>query len=54
MKYLEGSIDWVAVCPLVDLIQSHDLRLVGGYTTVTGHQEGQESTDRCVSWLLAH
>lgn len=61
VKYLEESIDWAAVSPLVDFINLMTYDLVGGYATVTGHhtplysyRAGQESTDRCVSWLLAH
>jgi chitinase len=61
VKYLEQSIDWPAVHPLVDFVNLMTYDLVGGYATVTGHhtplysyREGQESTDRCVNWLLDH
>jgi chitinase len=60
-QYLEQSIDWDAVAPLVDFINLMTYDLVGGYATVTGHhtplysyRQGQESTDKCVTWLLAH
>lgn len=58
-QYLERSIDWEAAIPLVDFVNLMTYDLVGGYATVTGHhtplygyREGQESTDKCVSWLL--
>lgn len=61
VQYLEKSIDWPNVYPLVDFINLMTYDLVGGYATVTGHhtplysyREGQESTDRCVHWLLDH
>ncbi|MGC4059276.1 MAG: glycoside hydrolase family 18 protein [Chitinophagaceae bacterium] len=61
IKYLEQSIDWPAVYPMVDFINLMTYDLVGGYATVTGHhtplysyRDGQESTDKCVSWLLDH
>lgn len=61
VKYLEESIDWPAVHPLVDFINLMTYDLVGGYATVTGHhtplysyREAQESTDKCVGWLLDH
>jgi chitinase len=59
VKYLEESIDWDAVMPLVDFVNLMTYDLVGGYATVTGHhtllqgyRRGQESTDKCVNWLL--
>ncbi len=59
VKYLEQSVDWDAVMPLVDFVNLMTYDLVGGYATVTGHhtplhdyQPGQESTSRCVNWLL--
>lgn len=58
-QYLERSIDWEAAIPLVDFVNLMTYDLVGGYATVTGHhtplygyREGQESTDKCVNWLL--
>ena len=59
VKYLEASIDWNAVMPLVDFVNLMNYDLVGGYATVTGHHtplhdymQGQESTAKCVNWLL--
>ena len=59
VKYLEESIDWDAVIPLVDFVNLMTYDLVGGYSTVTGHHTplhdympGQESTSKCVNWLL--
>ncbi|MEO5947015.1 MAG: glycoside hydrolase family 18 protein [Chitinophagaceae bacterium] len=59
INYLEKSIDWDAVTPLVDFINLMTYDLVGGYSTVTGHhtplrnyRPGQQSTQKCVSWLL--
>lgn len=61
VTYLEASIDWPAVLPFVDFINLMTYDLVGGYATVTGHhtplysyKSGQESTDKCVSWLIKH
>lgn len=59
VNYLEKSIDWDAVTPLVDFINLMTYDLVGGYSTVTGHHTAlrdyrpeQESTQKCVNWLL--
>jgi chitinase len=61
VHYLEKSIDWPKVHPLVDFINLMTYDLVGGYATITGHhtplysyRARQESTDQCVSWLLKH
>jgi chitinase len=61
VKYLEESVDWDKVHPLVDFINLMTYDLVGGYATVTGHhtplfgyRKDQESTDKCVSWLSKH
>lgn len=61
IQYLEHSIDWDAVVPEVDLINLMTYDLVGGYSTVTGHhtplrdyRPGQESTQKCVNWLISH
>ncbi|GAB2832266.1 glycoside hydrolase family 18 protein [Ferruginibacter profundus] len=58
-QYLEESIEWNAVTPLVDFINLMTYDLVGGYSKVTGHHTaladympGQESTTKCVNWLL--
>jgi chitinase len=59
ISYLENSIDWDAVIPLVDFVNLMTYDLVGGYSTVTGHhtplrdyRSGQQSTEKCVDWLL--
>ncbi len=59
VKYLEQSIDWDAVLPRVDFVNLMTYDLVGGYATITGHHtplmdyiQGQESTAKCVNWLL--
>jgi len=59
VKYLKQSIDWDAVMPLVNFVNLMTYDLVGGYATVTGHHTplrgympGQESTEKCVTWLL--
>lgn len=59
VKYLEQSIDWDAVIPSVDFVNLMTYDLVGGYATVTGHhtplgnyKPNQESTAKCVDWLL--
>lgn len=59
VKYLEESIDWDAVMPQVDFVNLMTYDLVGGYATVTGHHTPlqdyrpvQESTEKCVNWLL--
>ncbi len=59
VKYLEQSVDWNAVIPLVDFVNLMTYDLVGGYATVTGHHTPlhdympeQESTGKCVNWLL--
>lgn len=59
VKFLEESIEWEKVMPLLDLVNLMTYDLVGGYSTVTGHhtpqnhyRNGQESVTRCVHWLL--
>ena len=59
MQYLQQSINWDAVTPLVDFVNLMTYDLVGGYATVTGHHSllqdyrpGQESTAKAVNWLL--
>ena len=59
VKYLEESVDWGIVIPLVDFVNLMTYDLVGGYATVTGHhtllqhyRPAQESTTKCVNWLL--
>jgi chitinase len=60
MHYLENSIDWKEVTPQVDFINLMTYDLVSGYSKVTGHhtplkgnRPGQETTERCVNWLLS-
>jgi chitinase len=59
IKYLEESVDWDEVVPLVDFVNLMTYDLVNGYSQVTGHhtllydyRPGQESTRKCVEWLL--
>ena len=58
-KFIEQSVDWTSVMPLVDYVNLMTYDLVGGYSTVTGHHTAlystssqKESTDNCVSNLL--
>lgn len=58
-KYLDESIDWKAVAPLVNRINIMSYDLVNGYSKVTGHHTPlystnpkEESTDRAVTFLL--
>ena len=58
-SYLERSIDWNAVMPLVDFVNLMTYDLVSGYSKTTGHhtllydyKAGQQSTRKCVDWLL--
>lgn len=59
VKYLEESVNWKSIIPLVDFVNLMTYDLVGGYSKVTGHHTplhgnipGQESTSKCVNWLL--
>lgn len=58
-EYLEESVDWDSVMPLVDRVNVMSYDLVGGYAIVTGHHtplystpEQRESTDNAVQWLV--
>ncbi|MFB9076630.1 glycoside hydrolase family 18 protein [Flavobacterium procerum] len=58
-KYLDESIDWKAITPLVNRINIMSYDLVNGYSQVTGHHTplygtnpNEESTDRAVTYLL--
>lgn len=58
-KYLDQSIEWKTVAPLVNRINIMSYDLVNGYSKTTGHhtplystKEDQESTDRAVTYLL--
>jgi chitinase len=57
-KYLETSVDWKNVAPLVNYINLMTYDLVGGYSRRTGHHtplystpEQIESADNAVRWL---
>lgn len=56
--YLQTSIDWKQVAPLVDYINLMSYDLVNGYSTTTGHHTGLystpqqvESVDHAIHWL---
>ncbi len=58
VKYLEESIDWKEVMPLVNMVNLMTYDLVGGYSTVTGHHTPLystplvvESADRAIRYL---
>jgi chitinase len=58
-KYLDESIDWKTISPLVNRINIMSYDLVNGYSKVTGHhtplystKPNEESTDRAVTYLL--
>lgn len=58
-KYLEASIEWTKVAPLVDYINLMTYDLVNGYSKQTGHHtalhatdQQPEATDHCVDYLL--
>ncbi|MBS1680478.1 MAG: glycoside hydrolase [Bacteroidetes bacterium] len=58
-KFLEESVDWANVTPLIDRINLMTYDLVNGYSTVTGHHtplyssdQTTESTDFAVHYLI--
>lgn len=58
-KYLDESVEWEKIMPLVDRVNIMSYDLVNGYATVTGHHtpvfstdSKEESTDRAVQFLL--
>jgi chitinase len=58
-KFIDESVDWDAVMPLVNRVNLMTYDLVGGYSKRTGHHtalystaEQKESTDNCVQALL--
>ncbi|MDR7210493.1 glycoside hydrolase family 18 protein [Flavobacterium piscis] len=58
-KFLDESIEWKVVMPLVNRVNIMSYDLVNGYSKVTGHHtplystnKTEESTDRAVSYLL--
>ncbi|EJL61396.1 glycoside hydrolase family 18 protein [Flavobacterium sp. CF136] len=58
-KYLDESVEWKKVMPLVNRVNIMSYDLVNGYSKVTGHHtplystnKNEESTDRAVTYLL--
>ncbi|MBZ5857857.1 glycoside hydrolase family 18 protein [Flavihumibacter profundi] len=58
-RFLEESIDWKQVMPLVDRVNLMTYDLVNGYSRTTGHhtalhatEKQPEATDHCVDYLL--
>lgn len=58
-KFLEQSVDWKTIMPLVDRVNLMTYDLINGYSTQTGHHtalysrtEQKESTDNCVQYLI--
>lgn len=59
-KFLEESVDWKAVMPLVSWVNLMTYDLISGFSKVTGHHtalysnpDQKESTDNCVQNLIA-
>jgi chitinase len=58
-KFLEQSIEWEKVFPLIDRVNLMTYDLINGYSTITGHHtalysnpQQQETTANCVNWLM--
>lgn len=58
-EFLENSVEWDRVMPLLNNVNLMTYDLVGGYSTTTGHHtalysrpEQVRSTDQCVQYLL--
>jgi len=58
-EFLEKSVEWNKVMPLVNRVNLMTYDLINGYSTETGHHTAlmstplqKESTDHCVQWLL--
>ncbi len=58
-KFIDESVDWAGVMPLVDRVNVMTYDLVGGYATVTGHHtplysnpKQNESTDNAIQNLI--
>ncbi|WP_413998262.1 glycoside hydrolase family 18 protein [Flavobacterium sp. W1B] len=58
-KFLDESVEWKKIMPLVDRVNIMSYDLVNGYSKVTGHHTPifstnatEESTDRAVEYLL--
>lgn len=59
LKYLDESVEWKKIMPLVNRVNIMSYDLVNGYSKVTGHHTPlfstnptEESTDRAVDYLL--
>ncbi len=59
-KFLEESVDWKTVMPMVDYVNLMTYDLISGFSTVTGHHtalygtpDQKESTDNCVRYLIS-
>ncbi|CAM2832953.1 chitinase [Flavobacterium succinicans] len=57
--YLDQSVEWKKIMPLLDRVNVMSYDLVNGYSKVTGHHtplhrtfEGEEATDHAVDYLL--
>lgn len=60
-KFLNESVDWKAVMPMIDYVNLMTYDLTSGYSVVTGHHtplfsnaSQKESTNNCVQWLIDH
>ncbi|MBI1767343.1 MAG: glycoside hydrolase family 18 protein [Bacteroidetes bacterium] len=60
-KYMDESVDWSTIMPLVDRVNLMSYDLVNGYSTITGHhtslysdKQQPESTDYAVQYLINH
>jgi len=60
-RYMEESVDWNTIMPLVDRVNLMSYDLVNGYSTITGHhtplysdKPQSESTDYAVKYLISH
>lgn len=58
-KFLDQSVDWKKIMPLLDRVNIMSYDLVNGYSKVTGHHtplystnEKEESTDKAITYLL--
>jgi chitinase len=58
-EFLEGSVDWQAIMPMLNNVNLMSYDLVNGFSTVTGHHTPlfstpvqKESTDHAVQYLL--
>lgn len=58
-RFLDESVDWLTIMPLLDRVNIMSYDLVSGYATVTGHhtplfstRPGEQSADLAVNYLL--